>query len=72
MRLLPRLAMCWYDALISDRMSLHEAAKSGDLDRVQTLVESGAAVNATDDVRRVTDECMRVCVTGLGLDELLA
>ena len=40
-------------------MNLHEAVKTGDLDRVQTLAESGADVNATDKVRRVTDKYMR-------------
>jgi ankyrin repeat protein len=59
MRLLPRLAMCWDDVWSADRMNLHEAVKTGDLDRVQTLAESGADVNATDKVRRVTDKYMR-------------
>jgi hypothetical protein len=39
---------------------------------MEMLLGHGADMEAKDNVRQVTDECMRVCVTGLGLDELLA
>ena len=44
-------------------MNLHDAAESGDLDQVQTLVESGAAVDGKDEVRYVAGGCVYGCVS---------
>jgi hypothetical protein len=54
------------------RTALHYAVEGGHTAAMEWLVGQGAHVEARDCVRRVTEERMRVCVTGLGLDELLA
>ena len=54
------------------RTALHYAAARGHTATVKCLVGHGADMDVKDNVRRVTEERMRVCVTGLGLDELLA
>ena len=52
---------------------LHHAVEGGHTAAMECLVGHGANMDVKDNVRRAAEVlCMRVCVTGLGLDELLA